>query len=219
MASDGSRAVGRTIGRFASRRSDVFRTVDRRQSSHAYSTALSTPPSQEGKNHHPRVPDAPLRHPYSPLERKRRHEDEAIATARIDRWGRVGRKREIHGNWARDAARRGAATPVCCCCRRREATGRGMGALAISFVFRVGFRRRSKITERRPSTASTRSYSAKLDELPGWTKPRPIRRSSATSSSRDSRIAASSISPTDPPTFQRPAMPFAWKRTSANARS
>lgn len=39
------------------------------------------------------------------------------------------------------------------------------------------------------------------------------------SSSRDSRIAASSISPTDPPTFQRPAMPFASKRTSAKASS
>lgn len=166
MASDGSRAVGRTIGRFASRRSDVFRTVDRRQSSHAYSTALSTPPSQEGKNH-PRVPDAPLRHPYPLLERKRRDEDEAIATARIDRWGRVGRKREIHGNWARDAARRGATTPVCRCCRRREPTGKRMGALAISFVYRVGFCRRSKITGRRPSIASTRSSSAKLDKLPG----------------------------------------------------
>lgn len=92
MASDGSRAVGRTIGRSASRRSDVFRTVDRSQSSHAYSTALSTPPSQEGKNH-PRGPGAPLGHPYPQLERKRREEDEAIAAAaRIDRWGRGGEK-------------------------------------------------------------------------------------------------------------------------------
>lgn len=98
MASDGSRAVGRTIGR-CSRRSDVFRTVDRRQSSHAYSTALSTPPSQEGKNH-PRLPVAPLRHPCETRsERKRRHEDGAIADggggggAWIDRWGREEREK------------------------------------------------------------------------------------------------------------------------------
>lgn len=81
----GAGSVGRTIGRFSSLCSDVFRTVDR--SSHAYSTALSTPPSQEGKNH-PRAPGAPLRHPLSVAPRER--EDEAgdvLVCWWMDGWG------------------------------------------------------------------------------------------------------------------------------------
>lgn len=190
--------------------------MDRRQSSHAYSTALSTPPSQEGKNH-PRVPDAPLRHPYPPLERKRRDEDEAIATARIDRWGRVGRKREIHGNWARDAARRGDAGVLLL---PKEGSDRAEDGCSRDFL-RISRRLLSTVEDNRGTTFN-RFHEIVLGEIrqtSGNPEPRPIRRSSATSSFRDSRFAASSISPTDPSTFQRPAMPFASRRTSAKARS
>lgn len=58
MASDEAR--GRSEHRSLQRRLNVFRMVDR--SSHAYSTALSTPPSQEGKNH----PARPA-HPFGSL--------------------------------------------------------------------------------------------------------------------------------------------------------
>lgn len=92
MASDEAR--GRSEHRSLQRRLNVFRTVDRSRSSHAYSTALSTPPSQEGKNH----PARPA-HPFGPLSRDREKGD-GIETERWLLWYIVQRsdgEKEIPG--------------------------------------------------------------------------------------------------------------------------
>lgn len=140
--------LGPTIGRFSSLCSDVFRTVDR--SSHAYSTALSTPPSQEGKNH-PRVPGAPLRHPLS--ERKRRR-GWRCAGGWMDGWG-MGR-----GETERERDRRGEGAVETVPKKRKG----GRGAVAISFVFSVAILSTIHGKKKTPLIFSTGNF-RRLDRL------------------------------------------------------
>lgn len=96
-----------------------------------------------------------------------------------------------------------------------------MGTLAISFVFRVGFCRRSKITGRRPSNRFHEIVLREIRQTSGKTEPRPIpsfffyRELVSRFTDRGQfDLTDRSIDP-----VQRPPIPFAFKRTSAKARS